>query len=295
MPIFRTLIHRLLLLALPMLLAACSDDAPLAEAGERLVIEGHIDSGGYPDVLLNLTVSPSESGGDFADAVVRWGKVSISDGESEVVLTGAPSHSYFPPYHYYTSEMAGIPGRTYTITATYRDLTATSTVTMPQEIPVIERVDVTQADGSNDFCHVSLTFRTPDDAPAYYHLSAQVSDLDSRALPCMLGAVEAPQPGESVTVPVYRGRSAIAEGDYTPDFPLGAIVKINLERVTREVFDFWRAFDNASLTGGSIFITSPGTLPSNIAGGLGVWSAQAVASTIIPVYPTDLQPVNPSL
>ncbi len=283
MPIFRTLIHRLLLLALPMLLAACSDDAPLAEAGERLVIEGHIDSGGYPDVLLNLTVSPSESGGDFADA------------ESEVVLTGAPSHSYFPPYHYYTSEMAGIPGRTYTITATYRDLTATSTVTMPQEIPVIERVDVTPADGSHDLCHVSLTFRTPDDAPAYYHLSAQVSDLDSRALPCMLGAVEAPQPGESVTVPVYRGRSAIAEGDYTPDFPLGAIVKINLERVTREVFDFWRAFDNASLTGGSIFITSPGTLPSNIAGGLGVWSAQAVASTIIPVYPTDLQPVNPSL
>ena len=94
---------------------------------------------------------------------------------------------------------------------------------------------------------------------------------------------------------MYRGRAAIAEGDYTPDFPLGAIVKINLERVSREVFVFWRAFDNASLTGGSIFITSPGTLPSNIAGGLGVWSAQAVASTIISVDPTDFQPVNPSL
>lgn len=44
-----------------------------------------------------------------------------------------------------------------------------------------------------------------------------------------------------------------------------------------------RAYDNASLVDGSIFVGSPGSLPSNVEGGYGVWSAQGVATRTVTV------------
>lgn len=269
------------LISAAVFLCGCSDDAP-PPAAPRLVVEGHIDSDGYPDVLLNMSMVPSDSEGSVSESMIRWGVVTLSDGEREVILTGGPDNSYFPPYHYYTFDMKGEPGRTYTLHARYKDLSATSTVVMPSPT-AIDRLCVTPVAGNDTLRHLTVKFRAPDDCPAYYHLTARVHSNDGRQYPCMLGAHEVVTPGAEVSLPVYRGHGSAVTGKYDADMPVGSDVTVTLARVSREVFLFWRAYDNASLVNGSIFVGAPGSLPSNVAGGYGVWSAQGVCTRTVKI------------
>lgn len=270
------------LLPLALLAISCSGISEPDPPAPRLVVEGWIDSGGYPDVMLNLSIVPGESEGSVVESVVKWGYVTISDGEREVVLTGGMDNDYFPPYHYYNFDMTGEPGRTYTLKAVYKGMTAVSTVTMPSPTP-IDGIELTPAEGCDTLRHMTLDFTAPDDCPAYYHLSVQIEGQDGRPYPCMLGAHEVTVPGTRVTLPVYSGSSNPYTGKYAADMPVGKMVTVRLSRVSEEVFRFWRAFDNASLVAGSVFVGAPGSLPSNISGGYGVWSPQATASCTVKV------------
>ena len=262
-----------------LLLCGCGDDNHEI-ASPKLVVEGWINSGGYPEVLLNMSMVPSDDEGSVAESIIRWGVVTLSDGENEVILTGGPDDSFFPPYHSYDFNMKGVPGRTYTVTARYKGLMATSTVTMPCPTP-IDAVDMTPVEGVDTLRHLTLRFKAPDDCPAYYHLTARVHSNDGREYPCMLGAHEVTAPGAEVSLPVYRGHGSMLTGKYEADMPVGETVTVTLARVSREVFLFWRAYDNASLVNGSIFVGAPGSLPSNVSGGYGVWSAQGVSTRTI--------------
>lgn len=272
--------HLILAAALMGATVGCDTVEP-EPASPRLVVEGWFDSGSYPEVLLNMSMVPSDEEQSVAESIVRWGKVTISDGVEEVILTGGPSDNYFPPYHYYTFDMIGEPGKTYTLRASYRGMTVSSTVTMPQPTQ-IDGVTVTPVEGNDTLRHLTLSFTAPDDTPAYYHLSARVNGVDGREYPCMLGAHEVLMPGKEVVLPVYRAnRSTSTADDYVADFPVGSLVSVTLARVSREVFEFWRAFDNASLVSGSVFVGAPGSLPTNISGGYGVWSPQGACTKLV--------------
>ncbi|MDE7143146.1 MAG: DUF4249 domain-containing protein [Muribaculaceae bacterium] len=260
--------------------SSCTGDPP-APAPQRLVVEGRFDSGSYPEVLLNMSMVPSDEEGSVAESIVRWGVVSISDGEREVILTGGPSDKHFPPYRYYTYQMEGEPGKTYTLRASYRGMTVSSTATMPAPTP-IGSLEATPAEGNDTLRHVSLRFTAPDDTPAYYHLSARAHSRDGRASPCLAGPHEVLSAGAEVVLPVYRGnRYTDSDISYEAGFPAGETLTVTLARVSREVYLFWRAFDNASLVNGSVFVGAPGSLPSNIEGGYGVWSPPAAATATI--------------
>ena len=90
---------------------ACSDyGIDEKEASVKLVVEGHIDSGGYPVVILTASASPAEGNIAISDKLIRWGKVTISDGDTTIIMTGGPNKKYFPPYTYSTFRMKGKPG-----------------------------------------------------------------------------------------------------------------------------------------------------------------------------------------
>lgn len=239
----------------------------------RLVVEGSINSGGYPEVYLTMSAVASDEEASVADNIVRWGVVKISDGEREVILTGGQFSGIFPPYRFYNFEMEGVPGKTYTLSAEYKGEAVTSSVTMPAPTPIAS-VRTEPVDGNENLRNLILSFVAPADVPAYYHVSVKRSGVDRRFYPAMLGAIAVRQAGVGVEIPVYRARRSLSDEPFVPQFEVGDHVAVMLERVSPEVFDFWRAYDNASLTDGSVFISSAVSLPGNISGGYGVWSAQ---------------------
>ncbi len=261
--------------------AACAADNPEV-AEPRLVVEGYFDSDGYPEVLLNMSLVPTEEGGSIGESIVRWGVVTISDGEREVVLTGGPSDKFFPPYHYYSYEMRGEPGRVYTLRASYKGREVVSSGYMHRPTP-IEEVEVSPVEGCDTLRHLAVRFTAPADVPAYYHLSAQVHSAEGRMYPCMVGTHAVTEAGAAVTLPVYRANRTTSGTDYAADFPVGEIATVQLARIDYPAYCFWHAFDNAALVAGSVFVGVPGSLPGNIEGGFGVWTVQGVSARPVKV------------
>ena len=91
-----------------LLLAACHQE--LHAPHEEIVVEGWIESGSAPVVLLTRTfvVQLGDEVDGETSTVLPWGKVTVSDGTDEVILTGDYDERYFPPYIYSTSRMMGV-------------------------------------------------------------------------------------------------------------------------------------------------------------------------------------------
>ena len=120
-------------LAICLLLGSCGEKHQ-PEDIPQIVVEGWIESDGYPVVMLTTTVSIGEDAKDWTslkDNILRWAKVSISDGVHEEILTGRMDNSYFPPYIYTTSRMKGESGKTYTLKVEYGGRTVTAQTTIP--------------------------------------------------------------------------------------------------------------------------------------------------------------------
>lgn len=265
-------------------LPGCSkDDTPFDEKS-RAVIEGWIDSDGYPRVIFTAAFIPGNGNVTVADNLIRWGVVTISDGTTTEVMTGGPDKDMFPPFSYYTYNMIGTPGKTYTIEAEYGGIHARAEVTMPAP-PVIKDVESARIAGTDTLREATVIVTAPADCPAYYHISTMVAGEDTRFLPSILGAYATDTPGAEISMPVYRGKTSVSTDEFVPQLPTNRRVKIRVERVTREIYDFWKAFNEATLFGGSQFVGHAASLPSNIEGGFGYWSAQGVE--IVTLEPED--------
>ena len=86
----------------------------------KMVVEGWIDAGKHPIVMLHTSYSLSLSEPDsttlldvLEQYMVLFGKVVIFDGEDSVILTGRVDTNYLPPYIYTTTKIIGEVGKTY--------------------------------------------------------------------------------------------------------------------------------------------------------------------------------------
>lgn len=236
-----------------------------------MVMEASISSDGYPIVFLTSSVTP-EVQGSIRDKVITTAKVVISDGEREVVMTASAKRDFLPPFRYYTFNMRGRPGRTYTVTATHSGRTISGTSYMPHPTS-IDSVVLRHTD-NDSLRSAILYFTAPQDTPAYYYLTmSNPAQNGGQPLPCMLGSVRTNTPGEHISIPVLKPRLRLDSTKYISHLRTGEIVDIQLNRVTPEVYEFWRAFDNMVDFSGSPFITTDQSLPGNVSGGLGIFSS----------------------
>lgn len=257
------------------LLAGCSTTEEPADT-DMPVIEAWIDSGGYPVVLLTSAISPDDRGGELADKMIRWGKVTISDGDDEIIMTGKSDKNYFPPYKYFTYDMTGQPGKTYTITADYKDMHAAASCHMPEPTR-ISSISCHPVEGNDSLRSTILRFISPADVPAYYYLTVDGS-------PALMGWTEVDRPGIEVSIPVYNTKSHSNIGEnFVAQFKIGEHHDIALHRVSEEVYRFWRTYDDMLMFGDNVLFGSTLSLPGNVRGGLGIFSARATDSRHIRV------------
>ena len=112
---------------------------------DELIVEGWIDAGGFPVVIIthSLPVRLKEEGikvSQIAKFMETSAKVTVSDGETSVTLTGKLDQGYFPPYIYTTSRLRGEAGKSYTLTVQTKDRFLTANTTIPLDGPVVDSV-----------------------------------------------------------------------------------------------------------------------------------------------------------
>ena len=100
----------ILIFACLLLQMGCTEDSYRIEAdASDIIVEGWIEEGGFPVVILSRSMPVStdyQNVDSLSDFIVRWAKVTISDGSDSIVLTGKYDKGYFPPYIYTTSTIS---------------------------------------------------------------------------------------------------------------------------------------------------------------------------------------------
>ena len=267
-----TIVCSLIIASATAFLSGC-DHGLDVEGGGELVVEGWIDSGQYPVVKLTRTVSVGseyQSTDNLEDCVEQWARVTVSDGGREVTLIGHRDDSHFPPYVYTTSDMLGVPGRTYTLTVDCLDGThAEAQTTIPQPAAIdsfaIERVSV-----ADTLRQVYAYVRDDGTKDGGYKLFTYVYGEEKGFMSAYLGISAADRLPDGRRMAVSRGRQNLTS-DFTPYFAVGDTVMVKLARIDETAYRFWRDFEDMVTLSRNPFFPVTNNLHSNITGGLGYW------------------------
>lgn len=246
-----------------LLLGGCT----VEKIDEHLVVDGWIEDGGYPIVILTSSVAIVDGTLDYEDLskhVLRWATVTVSDGDNQVVLMGMRNDDYFPPYIYTTSKIKGQAGKTYTLKVRYGDTEASAETTIPTP-QTLTKLEVNETpEGSS----IRVGF-TPVDG-SYYGFFTKREHKDSSYLACLYSLVDGsglPADYESL---VYRGFD-IMGSEYKFFYESGDHVYLRFSTMDQISYNYWKGLYDEWAFSRNPFFPAQSTAPSNVVGGYGCW------------------------
>lgn len=262
------------------LAVACATE-PLQRDPDRLVVEGWIDSGAAPVVMVTSPVAATEetqSVDDLDGNVYTKAYVTVKDEDTgtEVRLTGRKDTRYLPPYVYTTDEMAGVSGHSYTLKVMYGNHVAKATSRVP-EPPPLDRVEVTKSERYDTMYVVTAYFNDPDH---YHRFFTLVDGKDTMYHPCLLSGELATNRAGAVTV--MRGWTMVGKG-WRPLYSLGETVNIKFCRVEEDIWQFWDGFDGISTISTMGFFPITSNPKSNMKGAYGYWAGYGVTYATVTI------------
>lgn len=261
---------------LMLLFASCQEE--YQESREDVVVEGWIELGEPPVVLLTKTfsVTTKEEVDEDASVVLPWGKVTVSDGVDTVVLTGGYDERYFPPYRYTTARIEGEPGRTYYLTVEYgnRKLTAQTTIPMPDSL---EALRVTPCADADSTYQITAYYNDNPSTEDYYLFLTRIVNRETRDYPSLFGAINDANLGLNNQYVVQPGvHKLTTEEKYKPYFHETDTVQIKFAKIDETTYNIQKAYNEMVALSANPIFASDVSMPTNIQGGFGFWCGYAV-------------------
>ena len=258
-------------------------DIRLPEAESELVLEGWIEEDGFPGVLLSTSVPVTTGSKDMEslqEHIVRWGKVVISDGDKEVVLTGGPDERFIPPYSYTTAKMRGQAGKTYTLKAEYKDRRITASTTIPQskELEYLRTEQVSPG-------KYKIVAGMKDDSSGkdFYKFFVKREGKDSAYMSSFRGLVNDEVLTDGVNeVSVYNGIS-VRESDFDQYFEEDDVVYVRFSTMDEASWIYWDGFEEIQSLSRNPFFPVSNAIRSNVTGGLGYWAGYGSTYYRLPI------------
>ena len=256
-----------------MLLCGCSDvTLPVSES--LLVIDGWIENGKRPIVMVTTSVPVRDTLGNNEDLkkyIVTWTKVTVSDGEREVVLTGMRNDDYFPPYLYTTSSIIGEPGKTYTLKVEeYMGRSVTAETTIPEPVS-LENRKVRRSSNVKDKYFLTGELRDNPATKDYYKVFIRKSRKDSIYTPSFLGLIDDEILSNEVEVIPINNAVNILSENQSSLFSADDYIFVRFSAINETAHNYWSDFDNITMAQNPLF-PATSKIRSNIIGGLGHWT-----------------------
>lgn len=267
----------LYILLAAMLMSGCSEEPPKPMS---MVLEGWIDADGHPMVMIHKSYILANAPDSIQsleqimeELLIPFGRVAISDGDQEVVLTGRLDTSYLPPYTYSSVYMMGEEGKTYTVTATYREFKATATTTIPPKAKLDSlSIRASELGMVNVYAYMSHIDSINE---SYYALFARQYGQKQYKL-CPFGVFTSRDATHgilkmSVYNPILKSEGIQGIANYFQPTD-SADYQLKVARIDYPSFQFWKAFNEMSISQGIFFVPVYKNLPSNVEGGIGIFS-----------------------
>lgn len=265
-----------------LMLSACDNGYLESDNVEDLVVEGWIESGHAPVVLVSSTLPVSSTPRpvtDISEHILRYAEVYIEHNGEREYLT-ARLTDRFAIRNYFTSpSLRGVPGETYHLHVKWMDYEASAVCTIP-EPAAIDSVyfEKTAADTSyvarmvfrNDPKDGKLyqTFlRLGNESNAYEAVNHTILDgalLDSIVVETFTKPAEAP----GFEFPARTGSRDIR-------FHPGDTLSLKLAVIERPMLEFWREFTDQVTSAGGV-LSAPKNIKGNVTGAIGYWAGYGI-------------------
>lgn len=255
-------------------LGGCTNDDPELQPGKMpLVVEGWIEEGESPIVMVTHAVDLTSATPSFDDFVEKWGRVTIYDNDRPYILTGRLNHDYTPSLVFTSTRLKGKTGHTYRLTIETEDDFAEAEAIINNAPQFISAEPVKEAEG------YSIAVRITDTTGAI-QFQTRTLGVDGRFYPAFYSTYsEVTDPDN--TFKITKGSHAAYDDDnaesFSNFFASGETVMIKVCRIPDELYPFWTAYDQAVSLGGNLFLNMPQNCPGNINGGLGYFSASGIS------------------
>jgi hypothetical protein len=277
-------------LLLSLLIVSCEREIEidLGENEETIVVEGIIEAGGNPRVLVSKNRGffnnfPSDIVALLDTFILQDAVVSVSVGQDTFPLNFIFNPLEYPFAYYTTNALVGEVGKTYSLTVQALGKTATARTTIPPPVPVDSLYfGLNVFDANEDSLgFLYATYKDPDTLGNAYRLYAKKSS-ETQYFP-VNGAITNDDfiNGKNVTFFSGQSNKPFAVQDTFIDqnffYRLGDTIQIKFCSIGNREFEFYNTFEAALGTNGNPF-ASPIIIKSNIEGGLGVWCGQSYFS-----------------
>lgn len=260
------------------LLSQSCDDGFMSSYRDELIVEGWIDDGGFPVVIVthSLPVRSKEEAikvSQISQFMEMGAKVTVSDGDSSVILTGKLDQGYYPPFIYTTSRLRGKAGKSYTLTVQTKDRFLTANTTIPLNGPVVDSVVCRKMDGNDTLCFVILYLKNVPDRREYYKIFLQDGPALAQFRSSYLGVIDDTIADSSMRIPLMRTVRDDFKEDKRRYFNTDSLLSIKVSTMDSVSYSFWKLFSNNTISNYFSFLMSSSTsnLPTNIDGGMGYW------------------------
>lgn len=254
------------------LLSSCEGDI-LPPQQSQMVVEGWIEDGGHPVVMLTSTIPISEeetSLDSLGQYIIRWARVSISDGERTVFLSGKYDKGYFPPYIYTSAAIRGEAGKTYTLAVDYRGQHATAVTTVPASVP-LERVYSEMRNEEDSAYSIHAVFSHDATRQRYFKLFTRISGESTQFYSAFMGLFDCTLLANPADVLVNSGMSIANFGDYKARFVKGDIVSVKLCTMDEASYRYWYEWGETENFASNPFMPATSNPVSSMRGALGYW------------------------
>jgi hypothetical protein len=281
---------------------ACSEEIEIKpqSTGDMVVVEGHIETGLPPYVILTRT-QPFFSTTNIEalnSLFIRGADIRVSDGTNTVKLREITTDSLpqvvidtlsdrlgiklkspgspdgFSLVLYSTLEMTGQPGGTYNLDINIRGQKLSAVTTIPQPVP-LDSLYTVQHPTIDSLMTVYVRYTDPASQKNYYRYftSTDGSMFNPPFFNSVLNDVDLFNvDGKTFDFPIEKGHNYYELLDFNTYtyFARGDSVVLRWCAIDRAHYEYWNTaeFDRAS--GGNPF-SSPTKIKTNIKGGLGVW------------------------
>ena len=241
---------------------------------EHLVVEGWIEDGGHPVVMVTSSL-PADGGWKDRDElkkhVLTLATVSVTCGTEKVFLTGQSNDNYYPPYIYTTTSLTGQAGKKYELEVRYGETSVRASTVIPEAESLSSAVAVKDEEG-----RYSVLCRFNALAGSHYKFFVRREGKDGMFLSSYLSLVDGDVRHGPVEVVLNRGRD-INSGDSSMWFEPGDEVKVRFCTMDEVSFRFWSGYEETGLLSRNpIFPVATG-VHSNVEGGYGCWCGYGAA------------------
>ena len=258
---------------LALILCSCQGNIQPPQQSQ-MVVEGWIEDGGHPVVILTSTVPVSEESAPIdtlEQYLIRWARVAVSDGEKTVVLSGKYTDDYFPPYIYTTAEMRGESGKTYTLTVDYEGRHATASTTIPCSV-ALDSIYACKRNGDADTTYsVHAVFRHDAAKQRYFKMFTRRSGQSNQFYSSFIGLHDCTILDNPADILVNSGMSLTNYAKYKSYFLSGEIVSVKLCTLDETSYLFWYDWEESETFASNAFMPATSNIRGNVQGALGYW------------------------